>query len=149
MTHFLGISASVRRVRPRQRPSRARAGFSLVEIVVAMMLLSVTLLALAALMTQVAQQARATEITSQRTALLTQHINYFTSVSYTALTPALSGCLLLDEATMPHQRCVEITQAGTARTVKIRITPSNRAYRPDSAMLRRTEPPINYFNIGQ
>ena len=125
-----------------------RSGFSLVEIVVAMMLLSVTLLALAALMTQVAQQGRATEVTAQRNAVLIQQVNYFTALSFDALNPALAGCTVVDDAPMPYERCVQITAGTSARTVKIKVTPTNSAYRPDSAIFELTAPPVNPFNIG-
>ena len=125
-----------------------RSGFSLVEIVVAMMLLSVTLLALAALMTQVAQQGRASEVTAQRNAVLIQQVNYFTALSFDALDPALAGCTVVDDVPMPYERCVSITAGTSARTVKIKVTPTNSAYRPDSAMFERTAPPVNPFNIG-
>ena len=136
---------------PLGRSNRAagrRAGFSLVEIVVAMMLLSVTLLALAALMTQVAAQGRATEVVSQRNAALIQNVNYFTALSYEALDPAMAGCQTVESGMMPYERCVEITQAGTTRTVKIKVTPQNEAYRPDSAIFERTALPVNPFNVG-
>lgn len=129
------------------RPAARRSGFSLVEIVVAMLLLSVTLLALAALMTQVAQQGRATEVTAQRNAVLIQQVNYFTALSYSALDPALGGCTMVLDGPMPHERCVDITAGASTRTVKIKVTPSNSAYRPDSATFERTAPPVNPFNI--
>ena len=144
----------------RTRPSRSRAarcgipaqprreGFSLVEIVVAMMLLSITLLALAGLMTQVAAQGRATEVTAQRNAALVQSVNYYTALSYSALDPALAGCTAIDNGMMPYERCVDITQAGATRTVKIKITPRNGAFRPDSAVFERTALPVNPFNVG-
>ncbi len=142
--------------RDRRRPVRLakpfagrREGFSLVEIVVAMLLLSITLLALAGLMTQVAAQGRATEITAQRNAALVQSVNYYTALSYTALDPALAGCETIDAGMMPYERCVDITEAGTTRTVKIKITPTNQAYRPDSAIFERTALPVNPFNVGQ
>lgn len=139
-----------RRLRARlaRRAAAGRSGFSLVEIVVAMMLLSVTLLALAALMTQVAAQGRTTEIVAQRNAALIQQVNYFTALSYDALDPALAGCETVDSGMMPYERCVEITQAGTTRTVRIRVTPKNAAYRPDSAVFERTALPVNPFNVG-
>lgn len=137
--------ASVLRIR---HESARRSGFSLVEIVVAMMLLSVTLLALAALMTQVAAQSRTTEVVAQRNAALIQQVNYYTALSYTALVPALAGCEAVESAMLPYERCVEITEVGTTRTVKIRITPRNEAYRPDSAVFERTALPVNPFNVG-
>ena len=129
------------------RCAAGRSGFSLVEIVVAMLLLSVTLLALAALMTQVAQQGRATEATAHRNAVLIQQVNYFTALSYSALDPALAGCTVVPDGPMPHERCVEITAGASTRTVKIKVTPANSAYRPDSATFERTAPPVNPFNI--
>ena len=145
-------TTSFRRRRPRAGTARAasgrREGFSLVEVVVAMMLLSITLLALAALMTQVAAQGRTTEITAQRNAALIQNVNYYTALSYDAIDPAMGGCETVESAMMPYERCVEITEAGTTRTVKIKVTPTNTAYRADSAIFDRTALPINPFNIG-
>lgn len=150
MTHTMKSLQRARRMRARlvRRAAAGRSGFSLVEIVVAMMLLSVTLLALAALMTQVAAQGRTTEIVAQRNAALIQQVNYFTALSYDALDPALAGCEAVDSGMMPYERCVEITQVGTTRTVKIRVTPNNQAYRPDSAIFERTALPVNPFNVG-
>lgn len=150
MTLYMKTLSRARRTRARlvRRAAAGRSGFSLVEIVVAMMLLSVTLLALAALMTQVAAQGRTTEIVAQRNAALVQQVNYFTALSYDALDPALAGCATVESGMMPYERCVEITQAGTTRTVKIRVTPVNRAYRPDSAIFERTALPVNPFNVG-
>ena len=130
------------------RRAAGRAGFSLVEIVVAMLLLSVTLLALAALMTQVAQQGRATEATAQRNAALVRQVNYFTALSFDALDPALAGCTVVDDAPLPYERCVEISAGASTRTVKIKVTPTNSAYRPDSAIFERTASPVNPFNVG-
>lgn len=149
MTHSM-IAPSRRRcaTTPDARAAAPRAGFSLVEIVVAMLLLSVTLLALAALMTQVAAQGRTTEVVSQRNAVLGQQVNYFTSLSYTALDAGLAGCEDVDDAMMAYERCVEITIDGLSKQVKIRITPENTAYKPDSAMFERTALPVNPFNVG-
>ena len=148
MTHSMKLAARAARSRRKFRTPARRDGFSLVEIVVAMMLLSVTLLALAALMTQVAAQGRATEVTAQRNAALIHHVNYFTALSYDALDPLLAGCETVDSGMLPYERCVEITQAGTTRTVKIKVTPKNTAYRPDSAIFERTALPVNPFNVG-
>lgn len=147
MRHSMKSLRRARRASVLRGPTR-RSGFSLVEIVVAMMLLSVTLLALAALMTQVAAQSRTTEVVAQRNAALIQQVNYYTALSYTALDPALAGCEAVESEMLPYERCVEITEVGTTRTVKIRITPRNEAYRPDSAVFERTALPVNPFNVG-
>lgn len=148
MTYSPKLHRRTQHPQPGHAAPQGRDGFSLVEIVVAMLLLSVTLLALAALMTQVAAQGRTTEMTSQRNAALIQNVNYFTALSYAAVDPALSGCEDIDSGMLPYERCVEITEAGTTRTVKIKITPANTAYKADSAIFERTALPVNPFNVG-
>ncbi len=148
MTHIMkSLRRSRRTSTLRVRLAARRDGFSLVEIVVAMILLSVTLLALAALMSQVAQQGRASEIRAQRNAVLMQQVNYFTALTYDALDAGLAGCETIDDGMMPYERCIDITQAGTTKEVKVKVTPKNTAYKPDSAMFERTAPPVNPFNV--
>ena len=149
MTHSMNRAPSTGGPRMTRVRLARRDGFSLVEIVVAMMLLSVTLLALAALMSQVARQGRATEVTAQRNAVLIEQVNYFTALSYEALDVDLAGCEDVEGGMMSYERCVEITEDGTTRSVKIRITPANTAYRPDSAMFERTALPVNPFRVVQ
>jgi prepilin-type N-terminal cleavage/methylation domain-containing protein len=135
-------------MRPAPSAPRARDGFTLVEIVVAMVLLSVTLLALAALMVQVGQGGREVGTGAHRNAAMMEQINYYSTLPYDSLLTRQGGCLTVAEGSLEYDRCVSITAAANARTIQIALTPTDTRLRADTVTFVRTRPPVgNPFNL--
>jgi prepilin-type N-terminal cleavage/methylation domain-containing protein len=134
----------------RRAPSapRPRDGFTLVEVVVAMVLLSVTLLALAALMVQVGQRGREVGTGAHRNAAMTEQINYYAALPYDSLLTRQGGCTTVAEGSLEYVRCVSITAGANGRTVQVALTPTDTRLRGDTVTFVRTKPPVgNPFNL--
>jgi prepilin-type N-terminal cleavage/methylation domain-containing protein len=121
--------------------NRGRPGFSLVEVVMSLVLLSIVLVALVGLTFQTAQRSVLLADSSARQALLLQEVNRMTVVPFTSLQSQV-GCDSL--ATGPHRvhRCVAVaTVNATSRRVTIVMRSPRQPNRPDSVSFIRAVPP--------
>ena len=125
-----------------RRVLRARAGMSLVEIVVAMTLMSAVLIPLVGLTAFGANRSVRNAGGTYRQGILNQEVNRLTSLPFAAL-PGVVGCVTVAAGTFPHTRCVTVTTVtATRRQVRVIVTPAQPDVRPDSATFERANPPI-------
>lgn len=123
-----------------QRVFVLRDGFSLIEIMVAMTLLSVVLLALGALSIQTSRRGALMTLGAQRNAAMAAQVNQLSSLPFDSLA-GRAGCTTIATAPYPRTQCVIVTIVSPRqRRVMIVIQPSAPALRPDTSILIRTRP---------
>jgi Tfp pilus assembly protein PilV len=124
------------------RRFEARAGISLVEIVVAMTLMSAVLIPVAGLTALGANRSVRNAGATYRQGILNQEVNRLTSVPFGAL-PGAAGCTTVATGAFPHTLCVTVTDVtGTLRRVRVVVAPSQPGVRPDSSTFERANPPV-------
>ena len=130
---------------PAQTVSR-RDGFTLVEIVVAMMILSVVMVTLAGLTFQTARRALTSQGIDQRQAVLQQQANMMAAVPYDSL-GNFTGCTTVS-APFAYTRCVTMTTPVTnVRRMTVIVTPTmSNKWAPDTIQIEKAKPPVNPLN---
>lgn len=129
-----------------QRVLQNRSGFTLVEIVMAMMILSIILVSLAGLSFRTARQAMDNVGLDQRQATLMQEVNRLASVPHTSLSSQV-GCRSVTTGTFPYERCVSTsTVTANVTRVTIVVTPARAQWAPDTVFVDRSSPPASPLN---
>lgn len=106
----------------RRRPSEA--GFTLIEIMVTIVLMSVTLLVLAPLTLKVARLSNSVTLSAQRTGALAGEASRIEALSYEDLVPGSSSCTDYSAEAFPHTTCMTVTQTtATTRQITVIVTP--------------------------
>ncbi len=129
--------------------SNRERGFTLIEIMVAMTLLSITLVSLAAWTYHVARRSVNSAAVAYRTAALTEQVGRLTVLPFANLDAEDTGvdCPQITDPPFPHTRCITVTMvSATVRDVLVVITPDNTQFRPESLLFERTRPAVNPFN---
>jgi prepilin-type N-terminal cleavage/methylation domain-containing protein len=128
------------------QPVSRTDGFTLVEIVVAMMILSVVMVTLAGLTFQTARRALTSQGLDQRQAALQQTANMLAAVPYDSLTNFI-GCTTV---TVPfaYTQCVTMSTPGAnIRQMSVIVTPAmGSTWAPDTVLINKAKPPINPLN---
>jgi prepilin-type N-terminal cleavage/methylation domain-containing protein len=128
------VSSAVRRRRP-------RAGFSLIEVIVAFSLLAIIMSSLARLTTLVTQRSRGNDIVSKRTFALQHEANRLGALTFAQLATESTGSTLMLLGDFQFTRTLTITAVGTTRyTIKVVVSPSDYPSRTDSLVFDRTKP---------
>ena len=127
----------------------ARAGFTLVEVIVALALFGISMSAIAALTFAVTRQAVDTEATTERTAALEARVNDLYSIPWTAI-DARVGCTTITVQPFPRTECISVTNtSATRKEVTLTVTPTDSSIHPTNVVLERTRPPAgNPFNVA-
>jgi prepilin-type N-terminal cleavage/methylation domain-containing protein len=126
--------------------SRREAGFSLIEILVAVTLLGIALVGVAQLNFVLARRFYTLSRAPAREGIVAQQVNQFAAMPFDSLM-AQVGTKTFTKPPMPYTRIVTVDTIGSKlRRVKIVIQPSNPAIRPDSVVIERTKPAPNPFN---
>jgi prepilin-type N-terminal cleavage/methylation domain-containing protein len=124
-----------------RRRRRARQGFSLVEVLVALTLLSLVLMSMAKMAFTIAAAGRLNDIVAKRTAVLTQEANKFNAMSFDSLATVSTAAKTLTMGDFKFTRTLTITtNSSTRKTVKIVITPFYSTTKKDSVFVTRTKP---------
>lgn len=120
-------------------PSQQTGGFTLVEVLVSMTILSVASLSLGTLLFRVARQAGATSSAAYQTAAVQGALAQYDVLPFDQLT-AVTTCVTVTDPAFPHQRCVTIVNlTSKAKTVTVTITPSgNGVLQPIFTTIKRT-----------
>lgn len=123
------------------RTLRARhaAGFTLIEILVSITILSVGILALGTLMARGARSAGAASAVSYQTTVLGAEAARFDAIPFTALV-AGTTCDTVAAPPLPRIRCATITDINPKlRRVSVVVTPTdNPLLQPDSIVFERS-----------
>jgi prepilin-type N-terminal cleavage/methylation domain-containing protein len=118
-----------------------RAGFSLVEVIVAIALFGISMSAIGALTFAVTRQSAATVGTVERTAALEASANDLFSITWAEI-PARIGCTTITVQPLPRTECITATTiTATRRTLTLTITPTDSSIHPTTISVERTQPP--------
>ena len=113
---------------------------SLMEVVVALTLLSIVLLALTGIMWEMGRHTRTASLVGARGAALESAASLAESARWDSLT-ALVGCVTDTSAQMVYTRCFEVTApVGGVRQVRAIVTPAGGALLPETLTVSRTRP---------
>ncbi len=119
-------------------PSAPKKGVALVEVIVAMVLLAVTVSALAPLMYSVSRSTMKVTGNAYRNGVLMHEVNRLIAVPYTQLATGTSS-YSVTSGTYPHTRVVTVTEpAERLKVVQVIVTPVNPEHKPDTVMFERT-----------
>lgn len=134
----------------RRMPQRARRGFSVVEVVVAIVLLGVALSSLGVLAFTASRRNVTVANASYRSAAMRYLFDRYSAMTYADLLPATQSLdSTVTTGPMPHRlQAIFVTTANpNERQVRLIVTPTNRLIVPETTFVRRfrwaTENPLN------
>jgi prepilin-type N-terminal cleavage/methylation domain-containing protein len=121
-----------------------RSGFSIMEVLVSMVLLSVILVGLAGLTYATAQQAVTTGSSANRQAVSLELVNRFSTLPFDSLLArhGTTTCDTVPRANERYRRCVRVVVTHRTAAVEVRAAPLQRKA-ADSSVVRldRVSPP--------
>ena len=127
----------------KKRRIRRKGGFSLIEVLVALTLLSIILMSLARVTFQMAATGRTAEVVAKRNAALIEEANKYNAMPYAQL--ASVGATTLTFGDFKFQRTVTATVTGARTQIKIVIVPIIAGVltpsKKDSVFVHRSNPP--------
>lgn len=127
---------------------RARAGFSLVEAVVAIVILGVAITSISALMVQVSRSSLRVSGDSYKNSVLTQEINRIESMPFDSVAVG-TQTTTVTSLPYPHTRVISVTSGDRVKRIQIVITPTGYYFRRDSVVVYRRNPvPTKSFNTA-
>jgi Tfp pilus assembly protein PilV len=119
----------------------ARAGASLIELLVAVTLLGVVLTSLAGLSFDAARRSIRVAGSGYMQGVVTQEVNRLTALPFNQL-PAAGGCIAVTSGIFPHKRCVTVTDiTSMQRQIQLIVTPAQQGVAPDTVTFVRYNPP--------
>lgn len=130
---------------PRRAKGRRKDGFSLIEVLVALTLLSIILMSLARVTFQMAASGRTNETVAKRTATLIEEANKFNAMPFDSLATVNTTTKDLTFGDFKFQRRLTITTVSPKhKTIKIVVTPYLAGVlttaKKDSVFVTRTKP---------
>jgi prepilin-type N-terminal cleavage/methylation domain-containing protein len=143
MPAFSTQRANVNRCMP-----HVRRGMSLIEVLVAVILLSIVLTSLTALTFSVARQGRTISGTTYRSGAVAEETNRLMVLPYDSL-PNAAGCATVTTSAYPYTRCVTLaTLSPNVKGVRLIVSVlTSPAPPPDTVRFTRsTLPKYNPFN---
>ncbi len=129
------------------RERHAEHGISLLEVLVAIVVLGIALGSLGTLTFATARESVGVSQASHQAAALTREAGRLAVVPFDSL-PMEAGCRKIDVSPFPHERCIAIDEATlTLRRVTLIIIPASPHNGPDTTTIERTRPRAgNPFN---
>jgi prepilin-type N-terminal cleavage/methylation domain-containing protein len=128
---------------------RARTGFSLIEVMVAMTMLSLVMLQLAKVTMSLAAKNRTSDMVAKRSASLQLEANKFGAVPYARLASWSTANMTVARGNFSYTRRLTITAvSSTQYSIKILVIPTADSTKKDSVMLDRTKPPSSMCASG-
>lgn len=125
----------------RKRRSRQCAGYTLVEVIIAMTLLSAVLIILATLSTSITRRGRLNELTTKRNLALAQQASRVQTMPWDDVVILTSGTAQLLVGDFTFTRRLVVTSAGAnRRIIRVVVAPVVAEFRPDSVTIERTRP---------
>lgn len=126
---------------------RGHGGFTLVEILVTMFLMSITLLVLAPVSLKVAAMSTQSTVAAQRSGVLSGEVQRLQLVAFEDLSTG-RACTNFPTADFPHTRCVTVTSmSADSKRVTVTVTPTSAPARADSTVMdRHRGSPYNPLN---
>jgi prepilin-type N-terminal cleavage/methylation domain-containing protein len=117
-----------------------RKGFSVVEVIVAMVLLAIAVSSLAALTYSVSQSAMIATGNAYRNGVLMQEVNRLEMSPYDSVHTG-SSTVTVSGPPYPHTTSITVAEPtlNVVKTVTVIITPSQARFKPDTAVFIRTK----------
>jgi hypothetical protein len=111
-----------------------------VEVLIALTLLSVVLLALTGIMWEMGRHNRLAALVGARGAELASAASLAEAVRWDSI-PALVGCSADTSAQIAYTRCFELSTPMTGlRQVRVIVTPADVSLKPETLLVNRTRP---------
>jgi prepilin-type N-terminal cleavage/methylation domain-containing protein len=124
--------------------TQPRKGFSLIEIMVALTILSLVLMSIAKMATIVALRGRDNDTYAKRAAALQLEANKFSSMRVSRIATFPTADATFTVAGFTYTRKLTITAPSTSRyTIKIVVVPTSGSIGKDSVIIDRTSPPTS------
>ena len=124
---------------------QSEAGFSLVELLLAVTLLALLLVGVARLNFVLAQRFYKLSQSPARDGVIAQAVNQFAATPFDSLN-AKAGTVTFNGGPFPYTRTVMVDSLSpTWRRVRIIIAPQNSVFKSDTITLQRTKPAPNPF----
>lgn len=134
----VSLRSSVTCAVPNPEIGGPRKGFSLIEVIVAMVLLAIAVSSLAAMMYSVSTSSKKVTGAAYRNGVLMHEVNRLIALPYDQLAVGSSSFSVTD-GPYPHSRIVTVAEpADKLKTVQVVITPVNPNYKPDTVNFTRT-----------
>lgn len=134
----VSLRSSIPRAVPNPEMGGQRKGFTLIEVIVAMVLLAIAVSSLAAMMLSVATSSKKVTGAAYRNGVLMHEVNRLIALPYDSLAVGSSSFYVTD-GPYQHTRVVTVAEpVDRLKTVEIIITPVNANYKPDTATFKRT-----------
>jgi prepilin-type N-terminal cleavage/methylation domain-containing protein len=123
------------------RALRSSAGFTLVELMISLVIMSFGAVILGKLMFQGSRASRIRSTATYRTAALTQEAERLGAIPFDSVLVG-SSCTTVTAAPFPHSLCTTVTSISTvSRRATIVVTPTGaEALPPDTTVLVRNDP---------
>ncbi|HWV57121.1 MAG TPA: hypothetical protein VNZ57_06585 [Longimicrobiales bacterium] len=118
------------------------AGFSLVEAMVALLMIAVSAVILLPITFDIALQTRRTTVENQRTATLNAEVENVSSIEFDALESGTT-CVDFSNSHFPHTKCITVTELGNGnrKRVTVVVTPHNGyGVGADTVVVERSRP---------
>jgi prepilin-type N-terminal cleavage/methylation domain-containing protein len=123
------------------RHRRPTGGFTMVEILISLVILSFGAVVMGQLMYRGSRASRVRSTATYRTGAFTQEVERLRVIPFDSLIVG-SSCTTVSAAPFPHSLCTTITSISTvSRQVMVVVTPTGSdVLPPDTAVLVRTDP---------
>jgi prepilin-type N-terminal cleavage/methylation domain-containing protein len=126
---------------------RSVAGFTLVELMVAVTLLALLLIGVAKLNFDLARRFYKLSGAPARGGVIARLVNQFAAMPFDSL-PGKVGTITVNSPPIPYTRTVTVDSLSPKlRRVTIIITPLNTVFKADTEVIERTKPAANPFNL--
>lgn len=119
---------------------QTREGFSLVEVVVALVMMAILMTTLAGLTYATARQAIIADNAMARQAVALQTVNRFATMPFADIAGA-AGCTTVGPAGRQFQSCVTLTAGTRSQIVDITTTPLQNDVAASTMRIIRSAPP--------
>jgi prepilin-type N-terminal cleavage/methylation domain-containing protein len=127
---------------------RNREGLSLIELLVAMVLLGIMITSVAGLTFEAGRRSIVASAENYRQAAMLREVNRLTAMPYSSISLGTT-CRTVTTTAMPHQICVTATKLSNySRTMQVIVKPGVRGVPPDTLVfIRANAPVINPLSI--
>lgn len=134
----------------KQVKSSNRKGVAVLEIMVAMVILSIGLLGAAGMTVAAARRGTGLATAASRDGIILQELNKLTSIPYDSLS-ARVGCSTTTSDALAYTRCIsvtDITGGSGYKHVRLIVAPATSWARPDTVFLNRVRGAIAMNPFG-
>jgi type II secretory pathway pseudopilin PulG len=135
----------VRSARSRRLASSGRPGFSLLEILFAVVCMSIAMMGMAGMLVVGARTTTQISARSARGAVQLQLMNRLATLPYDSL-DSQAGCATVSAQPFQHTSCIALTNVSGgsgAKAIRLIVTPLTAIIKPDTTYLTRSNGTVN------